>query len=152
MKQEVHDTSEDDVVEVDSGIETTPIQKVRRNLMSTFSGKPGSKSARKERKDLSETHESDDSPKDTESLAKHKENDGDKLKEDPGLPRALTKRKIDKSEEFCKPCPASKKLRKTDASKDKTSDTTNMDSSKILKMSEVMNKEDNEACNLRKAI
>ena len=53
MKQEAHASSEDEVVEVDSGIEGTPLQlkNVKRNLMSSFGGKPGPKSARKERRD-----------------------------------------------------------------------------------------------------
>ena len=46
-KQEPHDASNDDVVEVgsvDSGVETTPLRQVRRNLMGSLG-----ESARKEK-------------------------------------------------------------------------------------------------------
>ena len=111
MKQEVRASSEDEIKEVDSGIETTPLQfkKVKRNLMSSFRDKPGPKSANKDRREINTVvKESIEDEKVQKPLEKPEGGDV-KLQGDSSTSKVPKKRTWIESEIPSKPCPASKK-------------------------------------------
>ena len=109
-KQEPHDISDDDIVEVDtldSGVETTPLSKARRNLMRIFEESAGEESTShievqeltEKPEKSNESHENEDVP-----VTEKPKQSNDNHKDVPGVMRMRQQTVHGNSNSACAQC------------------------------------------------